>query len=112
MRSILIPILCAVMLLTSAGVGAAKGALPAADGIVICRGHGTHTVWINAQGEEIGHHALCADGVQSMLMLGALAQAPAHAPELMVVPYAPKAALSAPQAQALTPMARGPPLTI
>ncbi|MEO0487807.1 MAG: hypothetical protein AAF092_18055 [Pseudomonadota bacterium] len=112
MRSALITLICALLVLTSAGVGVAKGTLPAADGIVICRGHGTHTVWIDAQGEEVAQHALCAEGVQSMMLLASVDQAPSAWTTAARMAYAPWAQRLNAAALRAAPQARGPPADI
>ena len=61
MRAILLSFLAAFVVLTSAGLGLARGMTPANEAIVICQGHAAVTIWIDANGNEVEHQHLCPE---------------------------------------------------
>ncbi|MEM1232706.1 MAG: hypothetical protein AAGH70_01140 [Pseudomonadota bacterium] len=70
MRGILLSLLTVLTVVTSAGLGHARGLLPAQEGIVICQGHLAVTIWIDAQGNEITQSHICPDAALSLLGQG------------------------------------------
>ncbi|MEO1797493.1 MAG: hypothetical protein AAFR53_10820 [Pseudomonadota bacterium] len=112
MRSVFLSILAALTLITSVGLGHARGAMPAEDGFVICRGHVTTIVWIDASGAEVEAEVLCPDAALSLLTHAAM-----DAPSLRwrtaesLALFAPAANHTAPAVARVTPKVRGPPVS-
>ncbi|MEM8590930.1 MAG: hypothetical protein AAGF13_00230 [Pseudomonadota bacterium] len=113
MRAIFLSFLTALTLLTSVGLGHARGVMPAEEGIVICQGHLVVTVWIDAQGNEVTEHHICPEAALSLLT-----QAAVDGPRVEA-PWAPGQSLAAAiiarlHVQGLAPSshARGPPFAI
>lgn len=111
LRMRMVPLFLACLtLVTSVGLGHARGMLPGESAIVICRGHAAVTIWIDAQGNEVSHGALCPDAA-----LGLLTQGAVGGPGLGPVPgrasllRSPLAAAPWPLAAPQGPLARGPP---
>ncbi|MEM9853629.1 MAG: hypothetical protein AAF841_04160 [Pseudomonadota bacterium] len=110
MRGLLLSLLSALVVMTSTGLGLARGSMPALEGHVICQGHAITTIWIDAQGREVERQALCPDAALSLLVQSAVA-----APETGHVAFVRMAempallARPAPAATLLKPQARAPP---
>ncbi|MCH2075681.1 MAG: hypothetical protein MK180_02185 [Rhodobacteraceae bacterium] len=112
MRALFLSFLTALIVLTSAGFGLARGIMPADQGIVICQGHAAVTIWIDAQGNEVEHQHLCPDEA-SFFKQGALQEPRVTAPEGTALSLT-KASLSLAVAPALAAAtnARDPPLPV
>ncbi|MEM1374931.1 MAG: hypothetical protein AAGF78_11180 [Pseudomonadota bacterium] len=61
MKAAFLTFLAALVLMTSTGLGFARGTLPADEGIVICHGNAAVTIWIDVHGNEVRHVHLCPD---------------------------------------------------
>ncbi|MEL6610248.1 MAG: hypothetical protein AAFO58_06585 [Pseudomonadota bacterium] len=55
-----------LVLVTSVGTGVARGTLPPAGAIVICNGHGSATILIDAAGNEVTEVALCGEAANGL----------------------------------------------
>lgn len=78
MKALILSLLAALTLMTSVGLGHARGSAPAAEGIVLCQGHVITTIWIDAQGNEVEGRVLCPDAA-----LGLLAHATSGATDMV-----------------------------
>ncbi|MEL6689432.1 MAG: hypothetical protein AAFP28_03860 [Pseudomonadota bacterium] len=110
MRALFLSFLTTLIVLTSAGLGLARGMMPADQSVVICQGHAAVTIWIDAQGNEVEHQHLCPEE-GSFFKQGALSAAAVARPEGRLVPLSATVesrALTAPSEPITLP--RGPPL--
>ncbi len=65
-------LLCTVLLITAAAAGVARGQGEAAGKAVLCTGHGTVIVYVNAEGQPVSPPELCPDAAQALLSANTL----------------------------------------
>lgn len=65
-RPLLTLLLCLVTALSAVGAGHARGQAPVAGHAVICSGHGTVTVPVDASGAPVARQGLCPDCVMTL----------------------------------------------
>ena len=112
MKAVLLSWLVLTITLTSVGLGHARGILPGTDSIVICQGHISTVIWVDAQGNEVKKPSLCADAALALFADPGLSGPQLESPELLATPFRSKldpmlhSALAA-----LAPLARGPPVS-
>ncbi|MEL6913663.1 MAG: hypothetical protein AAFP13_04115 [Pseudomonadota bacterium] len=61
MKALLFTCLACLTLVTSVGVGHARGTGPASDGVVICHGLSTTVIWLDADGKEVERTGICPE---------------------------------------------------
>ena len=110
MRHAFLLCLTILTLVTSVGLGHARGMMPAQDGLVICQGHATSVVWLDSQGNEVEVAVLCPEAALGLLAHGGVlppetAPITAHAIALEPTLIAGLAQSALPE----TAQARGPP---
>jgi len=66
-RSVLAVLLSAFVVALSVAAGHARGQAPAAGHAVLCTGHGTVTIAVDADGAPIGMRVLCPDCALTLL---------------------------------------------
>ncbi len=112
-RRPLIALLALLVLVTSIGLGAARGAAAPADAVVICRGHASVTVFLDADGNEVGHHSICPEAALALMVQGGVFAPEIAAPLTLFVfgIVAPTASVRA-SAGRIAPVARGPPVLL
>lgn len=113
MRALILSFSVVLTLLTNAAAGVALGTKPAADTVVICRGHATIVIHLDEDGNEVAGWQLCPETIGHLMM--AVADG---APQASVPMRLGDSVTSAPQtAQATQPYiydqrSRAPPLTL
>ena len=111
MRAALHLVLCAVLILSSIGFGAARGQARIAGEMVICTGSIMVTVAVDEDGQPVEKALICPD--MALSLISALGDAPVVAPLRSARPAdLPLTAATLRGAEAPAAQARGPPLAI
>ncbi|MEM9436197.1 MAG: hypothetical protein AAGA15_04085 [Pseudomonadota bacterium] len=87
MRRLLVSFLAALILVTGVGLGHARGVMPAEGAVVICHGHSTAVIWIDADGQEVEQHILCPEAALGFLADTATGAPVATPAELAVLDF-------------------------
>ena len=112
MKALLLSWLVLTITLTSVGLGHARGILPGTDSIVICQGHISTVIWVDAQGNEVEKPALCADAALALFADPGLSVSDLASPERLSTPLrADLFSVTHSALAALAPSARGPPVS-
>jgi hypothetical protein len=110
MRQITGLILAALLVLTSATLGSARGQAMAVGQIVICSGQGIVSVTVDAEGNPVGGVHVCPDCVLTLLAVtGAAPDLPDLVDDWSLHPWRLGERRAVVAATALPQMARGPP---
>ena len=113
MRALALSFLTLLTLVTSVGLGFARGMLPPTDAVVICRGHVALTIWLDADGNEVEAAHLCAEAALALLTQPASpAPVPGHPVDRLLLLTGQDWVAPAAHAVAPPPTARGPPVLI